>query len=436
MDKSLVRAVCIDDFALKKGQRYGTIMVDMQSHQIIDMIESRESYDVNKWLQSYPNIEIVSRDGSLIYATAISNAHPDATQISDRFHLIKNLHERAKQYLINMFNGRIRIPITSKMARCNHIVSIGTITDKVLLVKEMRAEGRSKSEISALTKIAVRTVKKYIEMQEEDITRDKQTVREIEHRNAINKVLEKANRCKFLKEQGFGITEISKETGFNRESVKRYLSHGFNPVNGHYGNKREGKLLPYHKDILSMRAQGHTYKKIHEFIKSKGYNGTVDAIRGFISKERRLNSDMNKDIQSELIDKKWIIRLLYRPIEKVKGITEEQLAAVVKAYPSVAIIYEIVREFKKIMKSKSPSKLQTWMKEVSKLNIDEFDTFIGGLKQDIYAVTNAIIYDYNNGLAEGSVNKLKVIKRIMYGRCSFELLKNKVLKYEKLRSVN
>ena len=57
----------------------------------------------------------------------------------------------------------------------------------------------------------------------------------------------------------------------------------------------------------------------------------------------------------------------------------------------------------------------------------EFHSFINGLERDIDAVKNGIKYDYNNGLAEGSVNKIKVIKRIMYGRCSFNLLKQKVL---------
>ena len=63
-------------------------------------------------------------------------------------------------------------------------------------------------------------------------------------------------------------------------------------------------------------------------------------------------------------------------------------------------------------------------------------SFVNGIERDIDAINNAIIYSYNNGLAEGSVNKLKVIKRIMYGRCSFELLKSKLLRLEKMRKFN
>ena len=58
---------------------------------------------------------------------------------------------------------------------------------------------------------------------------------------------------------------------------------------------------------------------------------------------------------------------------------------------------------------------------------DELDRYINGLKTDLQAVKNGIAYPYNNGLAEGSVNKIKLIKRIMYGRNSFALLKSKIL---------
>ena len=64
MEKLRIISVCIDDFALKKRQRYGTVMVDIVTHKIVDMIESRERDDVRRWLLEHPNIRVVSRDGS------------------------------------------------------------------------------------------------------------------------------------------------------------------------------------------------------------------------------------------------------------------------------------------------------------------------------------------------------------------------------------
>lgn len=79
------------------------------------------------------------------------------------------------------------------------------------------------------------------------------------------------------------------------------------------------------------------------------------------------------------------------------------------------------------MFSKKPEKLEKWIQETKKQKIPEIDNFLNGIERDIKAVKNGIKYDYNNGLAEGSVNKIKVVKRIMYERCSFDLLKQKVL---------
>ena len=75
-EKEAVTKVCIDDFAFRKRKTYGTIMVDIDTHRIIDLLASRESADVAEWLKSYPNLEVVSRDGSVSYKSAIEQAGP------------------------------------------------------------------------------------------------------------------------------------------------------------------------------------------------------------------------------------------------------------------------------------------------------------------------------------------------------------------------
>lgn len=92
--------------------------------------------------------------------------------------------------------------------------------------------------------------------------------------------------------------------------------------------------------------------------------------------------------------------------------------------------------FKGALFGKKEAELDKWAEETEALEIDELESFINGIKRDITAVKNAIRLDYNNGLAEGSVNKLKVVKRIMYGRNSFELLKGKLLRLELKRKIN
>ena len=423
-------AVCIDDFALKKRQRYGTVMVDLETRKIVDMIESREMEDVARWLAGFPNLRTVSRDGSQAYAAAITKAHPNAVQISDRFHLLKNLTDKATLALQKIFQGRIAIPITDETRRRQAIMMVGSIRQRVLLVKELRKTGHSQEAIVQITGASIKTVRKYIAMAESEIPEEKATVRGREHEEAVQKLTERAGRVRALREEGLSLVEICQKTGFTRNAVQNYLSENFSPINAHYGKQREEKLEPFREDVLRWKGQGLTYREIHTRIQQKGYTGTQDAIRGFVSKERRIRQDLQSQNGGELmeyIDKKWFIRLLYQPIDKVKGISEAQLTAILDAYPLAEKILHVINLFKDILKAKNPKLLPLWFDAVAALGVEELNIFVNGLQQDIDAVTNSFTSSYSNGLAEGTVNKIKVVIRIMYGRCHFDLLRCKCL---------
>lgn len=111
INKNSITAVCIDVFAIKKRESYGTIMIDINTHNIVDMIDSREYDKVKEWLLSYKNIKIVSRDGSIVYHNAIADSHPAAMQVSDRFHILKNLTSYASDYLKKELKHRISITV-------------------------------------------------------------------------------------------------------------------------------------------------------------------------------------------------------------------------------------------------------------------------------------------------------------------------------------
>ncbi|WP_242319030.1 transposase [Bacillus cereus group sp. BfR-BA-01349] len=109
LDKNKITKVCIDDFAIKKRRRYGTIMVDIETHKIIDLIPSRDLEDVLAWLKTFPNLKIVFRDGSITFRNAIAQAHPAVIQISDRFHLIQNLTGYIKQAFQRLLPNLIKV---------------------------------------------------------------------------------------------------------------------------------------------------------------------------------------------------------------------------------------------------------------------------------------------------------------------------------------
>lgn len=117
-DKSFVKKVCVDDFAFRKRYTYGTVMVDLDSHRIIDIIDSRETKQVENWLLAYPNLEVISRDGAQAYASAASRSHPEALQVSDRFHLLKNLSDSIEKYLYRLLPSLLSIPTGKQSPEC------------------------------------------------------------------------------------------------------------------------------------------------------------------------------------------------------------------------------------------------------------------------------------------------------------------------------
>jgi len=133
VDKSMVFRVCVNDFALKKRYTYGTVMVDWDTHRIIDIIPSRDTKDVYEWLKTYPKIQMISRDGASTYANAARKSHPLAIQVTDRFHLIKNLTEIINRYIKNTFPPRVEIPVDQEMT--DEIKSIYNTANRTQRIK-------------------------------------------------------------------------------------------------------------------------------------------------------------------------------------------------------------------------------------------------------------------------------------------------------------
>ena len=240
--------------------------------------------------------------------------------------------------------------------------------------------------------------------------------------------------------KGVPIEEIAKTMHHTCKTIQRYLSPDYSVEDGHYNARIPGKLAPYEAEVIKLRSEGLTYPNIHKIITEKGYKGSVASLRMFIQKERIRNEahlsqqETCSDYQSkEYIQRRSLIQLIYKGLSDVKTITKTQYEQVLKTYPVITELYAAIKEFYEILYSRRDERLETWLEKIENFNIPELQTYVNGIRIDINAVKNGIKLKYNNGLAEGSVNKIKVIKRIMYGRNSFDLLKVKVLLHEHFR---
>lgn len=440
VDKSTVKLVCVDDFAFRKRYSYGSVMVDLETHRIVDIIDSRETKAVAEWLKTYPNLNVISRDGAQAYASASTNSHPEALQISDRFHLLKNLSEAVEKYMRRLFPSRLEIPATTatQSQQMQALYDTRNRYERIMFAQMKRDEGYTINDIALLLHSSVTTISKYLALPEDKIPKKNVIAREVQHLNYMERKQKAIDEVRKLYSDGHAVDEITRITGHTTLTVNNYLKADCPINNGHYDNRMPGKLAPYEQEVLTLRAEGIAYSKIHELICTKGYDGTVASLRMFMQKERthRKSISSASSEPKEYIPRKFICQLIYRELEKVKGITQEQYDCAIKIYPMLGQLYSMLKEFHRIVFSRKSDELDEWLIKSSKLNIDEINTYISGLKNDLDAVKNGIQYKYNNGLAEGSVNKIKLIKRIMYGRNSFHLLKAKVLLNEYFYQIN
>lgn len=179
VDKSTVTKVCVDDFAFRKRYTYGTVMVDLETHRIIDIIDSRETKQVEEWLRSYPNLVVISRDGAQTYSSASTNSHPDALQISDRFHLLKNISDAVQKYMYRLFPSRLVISATSQNAEMQALYDTRNRTERIHFAHKKRQEGYMTDDIALLLHSSPSTIRKYLAIPKDKIPEAKENAREL-----------------------------------------------------------------------------------------------------------------------------------------------------------------------------------------------------------------------------------------------------------------
>jgi transposase len=382
-----VTVLGVDDFAFRRGRDYGTILVNAETGEPVDLLRDREAGTFAEWLKNHPGAEVICRDRAGAYADGARQGAPEAEQVADRWHLYHNLSEHVAK-AVARHRGCLEEPAPEPGPQA----ATGGQAAADLQQAAAAAAAR-RAEESAL---AVRTRQRYEQVQA-------------------------------LRAQGKGIKPIMRETGLAKETVRRFYRAA--TVEELLVKARDGRpsLLDDYKPYLHQRwNEGCTnVRQLHAELRERGFKGGYGTIRDYMLPFRESGAappavpgpPKARDLAS------WI---LTNP-DNLGDDEKAKLARARERCPHLNALAGHVTEFAKILTGRHGDRLDGWITAVEADDQPDLHSFTRGLKHDHQAVRNGLTMPWSSGVVEGNVNRLKMLKRQTYGRASFELLRKRVL---------
>nr|WP_229568492.1 ISL3 family transposase [Rhodococcus sp. RDE2] len=363
----------IDDFALRRGHVYGTVVVDLTSGRPIDLLPDRTSDTVSTWLQAHPGAEIVCRDRAGAYADAVRIGAPDAVQVADRWHLWRNL--------------------------------IGAVEKTVI---------RHRKELSAPT----------------DRLGDDAVIAEAPDGRLVVRTCERHAAVHELHTQGMSISGIARKLNLNRRTVRRFV-HAPDIDELLATSRMSGAtLLTGYEPYLRERfAAGCTdAAQLTREITERGYRGSAQTVRRFLQPLR--TAERARPTLSRTPSIRQVTMWLTCRPDDLADKDSQLLTEICERSPALATVREHIRCFAGIMVERRGHDLTEWMTDVDATGSPALRSFVTGLRRDLEAVTAGLTLVHNSGPVEGHVNRIKMLKRQMYGRANLDLLRKRVIHLE------
>jgi transposase len=379
------RVLGVDDWAFTRGHRYGTILVDLECHQPIDLLPDREAETLAAWLQAHQGVEIVTRDRSSEYEAGINAGAPNAIQVADRWHLIKNLGEAAQRVLQRHS-------------------------------KALRQAVRQVHEQNLAEQTSIHSEVIQVEVEQED--------------NAPQSPREHLfQEVKALIEQGMSNRSIARQLSIDRRTVARYRATDEVPVRN-FGNQHISQVTPYFSYLRQRLAEGcHNRAELWRELQDQGFTGSYMSVWRAM---KTLDPDGTpstsaKPVSLAKLSPRQAMWLLVRSSDELDEEQTQLLKALLDCCEEAAVIYPLCQRFIAMFDQRKPNLLDPWLADALSCSVAQIRSFARGLQKDYACVWAALIFPWSNGQVEGQINRLKLIKRQMYGRAKFDLLRLRVL---------
>jgi transposase len=393
-------ALGIDDFALRRGQVYGTVLVDVGTGDPVDLLPDREAATVGAWLKAHPGAKIICRDRAGAYAEAARAGAPEATQVADRWHLWHNLAEYAGK-TVARHRGCLKepAPCGEEPAPCDATSPPGHAEQDAAGHQQEPAgpdiPGGLAGECGTDGRLVTRTRERYAAVHE-------------------------------LLAAGESLHAISRSLALSRPTVRRFAraASADELLDGATG--KESKLDPFKPYICQRWNEGVTdAAALHAELQQRGFTGCVRTVRRYVAPFRQAAAapDPAPAVPKTRQITRW---LLSRP-DHLQPEEQAQLSAIRASCPHIGALARHVASFAEMMTQRTGDRdLEAWLAAVEADDGQpELRSFATGIRHDQQAATNGLTLPYSSGKVEGTVNK--TLKRQMYGRAGFDLLRTRVI---------
>ena len=378
-----IRHLGIDDWAWRKYQTYGTILVDLDRHKVVDLLADRAADSVAEWLKQLSTIEIVTRDRSGLYADGATSGAPQALQVADRFHLILNLSAAIERVLEERSRELILPPVTPE-TQAKPTLPVSSKVEKPTATQELTQQRRQ------------RRLDRY-----EQVTK--------------------------LRQQGYSNMAISRELSLSVKTVRRWLRADQFPERKPPSGRRK-KVAEYAAYLDQRWKEGcHNSTQLFAEIRKRGYKGSRQMVTSYVCSWRHKGGRPSKASAPERVAPKHAAILAARQPEKFTPEQQVLFDRLVKCCPDLLPIRKIALAFRDVFANSDSAALLSWIQDTKKCRFGPLVRFAYGMQKDITAVTAAVETPWSNGQVEGQINRLKAIKRQMYGRAGFNYLRARVL---------
>ena len=384
----------VDDFAVRRGQSYNTILIDMGTHKPVDVLPDRESGTLAAWLRGHPEVQTVCRDRAGAYADGIRTGAPQAIQVADRFHLWKNLCEAAQKTL----------------AAHHHCLRAAAAQAGPVSPEPPAPISLPEAEFASLPgrayRLAGRTRRRYA---------------------AVHESLAR----------GLSRTAVSRELNLDIQTVRRFANAACAEELLGKGEHRATRLDPY-IDLVNQRwNEGVTSAEtITAELRALGFKGDAQTVRRYLKPFRLPGASpshpdphrRNPAPTAPAVAKpRTISRALLTHPDRL---SRDDALIVKNATAGCAHLERLqqhIRTFAKIMAQRRGTELPAWLEAVEADDLPELRSFAAGIRRDLSAVINGLTLEHSSGAVEGNVTRVKRLKRAGYGRANFDLLRAQIL---------